>query len=298
VCLGSKDGTFNALRVLVQQGDAVVVPSPSYPAHPPTVALAGGRAVSWEFSQDPERAAASLEQVCRQSKPAVLLLNVPTNPAGLTVSDDWWQAIGAICARYGVAILNDFVYGEMCFSGKPAESALQVAQQGVRCVEMYSLSKAYNVPGWRVGALVGDAEIVRAVARVKSNADYGLFLPLQYAAAVALTAGEDLVGATVQTYLRRVRVLTSGVQALGWEVVTPEAGACVWVRCPGSVAVPRQSRHRSLDVTRHVLEHTGVVLTPGVVFGSQWDEWLRLAAVTNEERLREVVRALQGLFEG
>lgn len=298
VCLGSKDGTFHALRVLIRSGDAVVVPSPSYPAHPPAVSLAGGRSVFWEFSQDPEQAAASLEHVVRESGAVVLLLNAPTNPTGLTVSALWWRSVGAVCARLGVTIVNDFVYGEMCFSGSPAESALQTVREGARCVEVYSLSKAYNVPGWRVGALVGDAEIVSAVARMKSNADYGLFLPLQYAAAVALTAHEDLVRPTVQTYQRRLRVLASGIHAMGWEVITPEAGACLWVKNPELVSVPRHSSYRSIDTARHVLSQIGVVVTPGVVFGPHWDGWMRLAAVTNEERLREVVRGLQKLFQG
>jgi alanine-synthesizing transaminase len=196
-----------------------------------------------------------------------------------------------------VTIVNDFVYGEKCFSGLQAESALQAEKQGARCVEVYSLSKAYNVPGWRVGALVGDAEIVRAVARMKSNADYGLFLPLQYAAAVALTAQDDLVRHTVQTYQRRLRVLASGMHAMGWNVITPEAGACLWVQSPELVSVPRHSSYRSIDTARHVLSQIGVVVTPGVVFGARWDGWMRLAAVTNEERLREVVRALQNLFQ-
>jgi alanine-synthesizing transaminase len=296
VCLGSKDATFHALRALLHAGDAVVVLAPAYPAHPSAVALAGGRAVSWEFSQDVKVASSSLEAVLKQSKAKVVLLNLPSNPLGLAVSEEWWQEIGGVCARAGVTILNDFVYGEMCFSGRRSASALKAASSGARCVEVYSLSKAYNVPGWRVGALVGDREVVAAVSRLKSNADYGLFLPLQYAAATALTSSEDLVGATVQTYERRLKVLSDGLRGLGWGMVQPEAGACLWAKYPASLAEQADgSRYHSIAVVQHILEHSGVVLTPGVLCGPDFDGWVRLAAVSNEERLRDVIRALRGL---
>jgi alanine-synthesizing transaminase len=293
VCLGSKDATFHALRVLLQPGDAVVVLAPSYPAHPSAVALAGGRCIPWEFRHEPEMAAATLEKVLRETQPKVLLLNVPSNPLGVTVTQEWWLAVGAVCARAGVTIVNDFVYGEMGFAG--AVSA------GARCVEVYSLSKAYNVPGWRVGALVGDVDVVRAVSRVKSNADYGLFLPLQYAATLALTSSEDLVRPTVQTYERRLKVLAGGLEALGWSVVRPEAGACLWTKFPerlagrAAQAGPETSRFRSIAVAHHMLATSGIVVTPGVVCGAAYDSWVRFAAVSNEERLREVLRSLEGV---
>lgn len=293
VCLGSKDATFHALRVLIQPGDAVVVPQPSYPAHPSAVSLAGGRSVSWQFSQDPREAAASLAEVLGQTRASVVLLNLPSNPAGLTVSSAWWREIGGVCAKAGVTIVNDFVYGEMVFTGEPAASALGAAASGARCVEVYSLSKAYNVPGWRVGALVGNSEVVRAVSRVKAQADYGLFLPLQHAAAQALTATENLVRSTVQTYERRLRVLGGGLQARGWKVVKPEAGACLWAQYPAELsAVAGPSQFKSVNIAHHLLSKLGVVVTPGVICGKDFDHWIRFAAVVNEERLREVVQAL------
>jgi alanine-synthesizing transaminase len=293
VCLGSKDATFHALRVLVEPGAAVVVPEPSYPAHPSAVALAGGRSVPWQFSQDPKEAANSLAALLRESKAKVVLLNLPSNPAGLSVSLGWWREVGAVCAKAEATIVNDFVYGEMLFSGVPAASALEAVASGARCVEVYSLSKAYNVPGWRVGALVGDPEVVRAVSRVKAHADYGLFLPLQHAAAQALSATENLVRSTVQTYERRLRVLGVGLQERGWKVVKPEAGACLWAQYPSHLGdVAGSSKYRSVNVGHHLLSTLGVVLTPGIIFGKNFDSWVRFAAVVNEERLREVVRAL------
>jgi alanine-synthesizing transaminase len=209
------------------------------------------------------------------------------------VTEEWWMAIADVCWRYGAAIINDFVYGEMCFSGQPAVSALKVRERGVRCVEVYSLSKAYNVPGWRVGALVGDMQTVQAVARWKSHSDYGLFLPLQYAASVALTAPQDLVRPTVMAYDRRLRVLASGLRKLGWEVQEPQAGACLWTRYPdGIVSREDGSMSASVRVANELLAKAGVLVTPGIVFGEAWDGYLRFSAVVTEERMREVVAAL------
>jgi len=163
----------------------------------------------------------------------------------------------------------------------------------VRCVEVYSLSKAYNVPGWRVGALVGDAQIVQAVARWKSHSDYGLFLPLQYAASVALTTPQDLVRPTVMAYDRRLRVLGAGLKKLGWDVQVPEAGACLWARYPTSIVpVGENAASASVRVANVLLAKTGVLVTPGIVFGDAWDGYVRFSAVVTEERMREVVSAL------
>jgi alanine-synthesizing transaminase len=296
VCLGSKDATFHVLRVLVKPGDAVIVPTPAYPAHPSAVALAAGMPVAWEVSSVPEEAAGDLSKLLASSKAKVLLLNFPSNPAGAVVSRSWWYEVGKVCAQNSVTIVNDFVYGEMCFSGEPAESALWAASTGARCVEVYSLSKSYNVPGWRVGALVGDRSVVAAVARLKSQADYGLFLPLQYASSQALSTSENLVAPTVHAYQRRLRVLGSGLRELGWHVTQPFAGACLWVQYPERLGSVRgESRFQSINVARHLLTDAGVVASPGVLFGEGWDSWLRFAAVINEERLRDVVNSLRAL---
>ena len=290
VCLGSKDATFHALRVLVKAGDAVLVAAPSYPAHPSAVALAGAKAMPWHASPDPIEASHKLSALLKASGSRVVLLNFPANPTGAVVSADWWREVGRVCAAHDAIIINDFVYGEMTFSDGPAVSALSTVTSGARCVEVYSLSKAYSVPGWRVGALVGDSEVVGAVSRMKSYADYGLFLPLQYAATVALTASEDLVRATTQVYERRLKVLGAGLKGLGWDVVTPRAGACLWAQYPrelvGDVAIGASS---SLAVAKTMLRRSGVVVTPGIVFGADFDSYVRFAAVTTEERLREVV---------
>lgn len=293
VCFGSKDATYHALKSLITQGDAVIVSSPSYPAHVSSITLAGGLVTPWECSTDPGEAAASLDRLLASSRARVVLLNFPSNPAGVAVSEEWWSSIADVCWRHSAAIINDFVYGEMCFSGKAGVSALRARERGVRCVEVYSLSKAYNVPGWRVGALVGDSQIVQAVARWKSHSDYGLFLPLQYAASVALTSTTDLVRPTVMAYDRRLKVLGTGLRNLGWDVQEPEAGACLWARYPAKIVpageVPKSG---SVRVASEILRTTGVLVTPGIVFGDPWDGHVRFSAVVTEERMREVIAAL------
>lgn len=295
VCLGSKDATFHALRVLLEPGDVVIVPTPAYPAHPSSVALASGRCVYWNVPVCVEKVAEELSSLIKSTKAKVLLMNFPSNPAGAVVSQQWWHEVGKVCAAHSVTVVNDFVYGEMCFSGQPATSSLCVSDLGVRCVEVYSLSKAYNVPGWRVGALVGDRDVVAAVARLKSQADYGLFLPLQYAATQALVSTDDLVAPSVKTYERRLRVLSVGLQDLGWGIVPPAAGACLWAKYPERLAIESDAGIRSIGVAKHLLNSAGVVVTPGALFGPSCDGWLRFAAVVNEERLRDVVSALRTL---
>jgi alanine-synthesizing transaminase len=293
VCLGSKDATFHALRVLVKAGDSVVVAAPSYPAHPSAIALAGATAIPWHVSPDPSEASQKLSTLLMASRARVVLLNFPSNPAGALVDRDWWREIGRVCAAHDAVVINDFVYGEMTFSGVPAASALHARQSGARCVEVYSLSKAYSVPGWRVGALVGDAEVVEAVSRMKSYADYGLFLPLQYAATVALSTTEDIVRPTAHVYERRLKVLTTGLQELGWKLKAPKAGACLWAEYPRELAADVAiGESRSLSVATTLLRECGVVVTPGVVFGEDYDAFVRFAAVTTEERLREVVKMI------
>jgi alanine-synthesizing transaminase len=161
---------------------------------------------------------------------------------------------------------------------------------------VYSLSKAYNVPGWRVGALVGDSKIVQDVARWKSHSDYGLFLPIQYAASVALTSMQDLVRPTVTAYERRLRVLSAGLTKLGWSPQEPRAGACLWVRYPDDIlSTSPVGGSPSVVLAREVLSRTGVLVTPGVVFGEAWESFVRFSAVITEERMREVVAALSAL---
>lgn len=297
VCLGSKDGIFNILRAAIVAGERVLIGAPSYPAHHSAVELAGGVSIAWQIPFDPHEAYVSLNEQLRVHRPRVLLLNLPANPSGAVVGYDWWAQVARCCAHHDVLLVNDFVYGEMCFSGEPAVSALVGRQYGARCVEVYSLSKAYNVPGWRVGGIVGDAEVVRSVAQLKAKADYGLFLPLQYAASFALSSEEELVAETARTYRRRLRVLMEGLQDVGCEMCEPQAGACLWTRLPERVKLGGQNSSQSIDFAAALLASENIVVTPGILFGVEYDRWIRLAAVTSEERLREAARRMSSFVK-
>ncbi len=320
VCLGSKDATYHAIRALVREGDRVVVGAPTYPAHASAVALVGAESVAWMPPADPREAALSLGQTLEASRSRLVILNFPNNPSGQMVSAQWWEAVVTAARSHDAFILNDFVYGEMCFSKRPAPSMLAVSGDRRGLLEVYSLSKAYNVPGWRVGALIGDERIVRSVARHKSVADYGLFLPLQFAAASALTATADLVRPTVTAYERRLKVLSHGLKRLGWSINDPVAGASVWARfpselvqeaydfsCRSEAAAAASSPgsggcnseeaalyqgSQSCSVARFFLEKCGVLAAPGIAFGADFDGFVRFAAVMPEERLRDVVSSL------
>jgi alanine-synthesizing transaminase len=292
VCLGSKDGVFNILRATVGPGERVLIGAPSYPAHQSAVELVGGSSIAWQVPFDPQQAYVSLDKLLSVHSPRVVLLNMPANPSGAVVGYDWWERVATCCARHDVLLVNDFVYGEMCFAGGPAVSALVGRQHGARCIEVYSLSKAYNVPGWRVGGIVGDAEVVRNVARLKAKADYGLFLPLQYAASFALSSEEGLVADTVNTYRRRLRVVMDGLQGVGCEMIEPQAGACLWMRLPEMPSIEGNGRSKSIDFATELLQSENIVVTPGILFGAEYDQWIRLAAVTSEERLREAARRI------
>ena len=293
VCLGSKDGIFNVLRYVLASGDRVIVSSPCYSAHRSAVELVGGQVVPWQLFGESVQDEHALDSLCREHAPKVLLLNLPANPTGLVVDTEWWERVAKICARYGVLLVNDFVYGEMCFSGEPATSGLVGRQFGATCVEVYSLSKAYNVPGWRVGALLGDSSIISGVARLKSQADYGLFLPLQYAASLALLSEEDLVSDTVKTYERRLRLLMAGLEGEGIEITTPSAGACLWIKFDNDLPQAEAPMSRSTSFAAGLLEAHNLVVTPGVIFGSEYDSFVRLAAVRSDEYLREAAQRLR-----
>lgn len=306
VCLGSKDATYHALRTLVKTGESVIVCAPAYPAHLSAIRLVGAIPYLWEAPDSIESAVASLGGLLEKTRASLVLLNFPSNPTGKIVTAEWLKGIVAEARKHKAYVVNDFVYGEMCFSGNKAPSLLAATPNDLTGVlEVYSLSKAYNVPGWRVGALSGDENVVKEVARQKSIADYGVFLPLQYAAALALTAKEDLVRSTVTQYDRRSRILIKGLRSLGWNVLEPEAGASVWAEIPLEIREKAiscypmthlsENHSVSMKVARLLLEEAGVLSTPGAVFGDPFDTYLRFALVVPEERMRDVLEALSNI---
>lgn len=303
VCLGSKDALRHTLQAILAPGDRVLLSYPTYPAHLSAVQLAHGKPCFFNIEASEELMLSQIRNSIREHSPRCIVLNFPHNPTGRIISKSFLESVAQLAEAAGAVLVNDFVYGEMVFDrASAATSILAAAPNRKNVVEVYSLSKAYNVPGWRVGALVGCESLVRAVARIKGHVDYGLFLPLQYAAAAALTAPDDLVGSTVREYERRSKILVSGLTRAGYNVITPQAGCCVWAEAPKAAfdiavaAVPQAAAHASVALSVYLLQHHGILMSPGVVFGAPFDSCMRFALVVGEDRIREVSRRI-GLVE-
>ncbi len=247
---------------------------------------------------------ASIESIlCEDASVRVLLLNFPHNPTGMIVDCSFYEKLGQIVCRrleqgHPIFVLNDFVYGEMRFDEGAGASLLGAKLLMPYAAESYSLSKAYCVPGWRVGALLGNADLVRRVSRLKSQKDYGIFLPIQTASAAALTARSDLVGPVVREYGERSRIVSHGLlrdnlPSDGWAPVRAQAGGSLWVRLPREVSAILEQEgssdgNISLSFARELCRRHGVLVMPGCLFGKGYDRYVRLALVTSRERLRVV----------
>jgi alanine-synthesizing transaminase len=286
VTMGAKDAMLDALLSLASPGQHILLGTPTYPAHLSAARLAGLSPVFFEVSSDENAMLIAIESALKAQPIAVLALNFPNNPTGHYVSADFYRKLGAIAVGSNVFILNDFTYGEMGFA--PGVSSLLAADGArERCAEIYSLSKAYSIPGWRVAALVGSARLIRQVAKLKSHIDYGVFLPLQMAASYALSTKEDLVKPLVAQYNNRCSTLSTGLRSNGWTVQEPRSGACVWAKAPRDL-----SSQGSLELCRNLLRDCGILAMPGLLFGEQCDEYVRFAAVVSEEYIREVVERI------
>ncbi len=289
ITMGTKDAVLDSLVSLGCAGKWVLMGAPTYPAHLSAARLAGLETCFFEISVDEDLMLASIADKLRERPVCALLLNFPNNPTGVTVSREFYKALAALLRASGTFVLNDFVYGEMGFSSSPCSL---LAEESLRdqSAEVYSLSKAYSVPGWRVAALCGSQRLVRQVTRLKAHVDYGIFLPIQAASAFALSTKDDLVKPLTAQYNNRCNTLASGLRRLGWTVSAPQAGACVWGRAPSELAA-----RGSLHLAKSILLDTGVLAMPGALFGESFNEYLRFAAVIPEERIRQALDALATL---
>jgi aspartate/methionine/tyrosine aminotransferase len=247
----------------------------------------------------------------------VLVLNLPQNPTGIYFSKDALGRILELAAKQGTFVLNDFVYGEMGFEGSPP-SLLSAGKEGdgfSGYAEIYSLSKAYSLAGWRIGALLGDERLIQVFSELKAEIDYGSFLPLQISAAALLESEKDIASDARETYRARMEQVALGLSEMGWQLSKPAAGACVWVRIPeplgsrlpslaasasalpalpfSSEAVKAEAPSRSLAFVDDFLECSGIMLLPGSAFGPEFDDFVRISLVQKEEELLRVLRALK-----
>jgi len=292
VTIGSKEGLAHLALATVGPGDAILVPSPAYPIHPYGFVIAGAdiRLVPLVSGVD---FFAELEKAIKDSwpKPKMLVLNFPGNPTTQCVDLEFFERVVEIALEHQIWVVHDLAYAEIVFDGYVAPSILQVPRAKEIAVESYSLSKSYNMPGWRVGFMCGNPTLIAALARMKSYLDYGTFTPIQIAAIAALEGPQECVREISDMYQRRRDVLCNGLNAIGWHVEPPRGTMFVWA------PIPEPYRHLgSLEFSKKLLEDAKVAVSPGIGFGDYGDDHVRFGLIENEHRTRQAIRGIRHMF--
>jgi alanine-synthesizing transaminase len=292
VTIGSKEGLAHLALATVGPGDAVLVPNPAYPIHPYGFVIAGADIRHVPLTPDVDFFA-ELEKSVKDSwpKPKMLVLNFPGNPTTQCVELDFFERVVAFAKEHEIWVIHDLAYGEIVFDGYTAPSILQVQGAKDVAVEFYTLSKTYNMPGWRIGFMSGNPTLVAALARMKSYLDYGMFTPIQVAAITALDGPQECVQDVIDTYKSRRDVLCDGLNAIGWEVEKPKATMFVWAKIP-----ERFREMGSLEFSKKLLSEAKVAVSPGVGFGEYGDEYVRFGLIENEHRTRQAIRGIRDML--
>jgi alanine-synthesizing transaminase len=290
--IGSKEGIAHLALATLDRGDIVMVPNPSYPIHiyGPVIAGADIRHVPITPGTD---FFADLERAIHDSwpKPKMLILNFPSNPTAQCVELPFFERIVALAKAHDIFVVHDLAYADIVFDGWKAPSIMQVPGARDVAVEFFTLSKSYNMAGWRVGFMVGNRELVAALGRMKSYHDYGTFTPIQVAAIVALEGPQDCVEDVRAMYQRRRDVLVTGLHAIDWMVEIPKATMYIWA------AIPEPYRAMgSLEFSKKLLADAKVAVSPGVGFGEWGDGHVRFSLIENEARIRQAVRGIRDMF--
>ncbi|MEX0952034.1 MAG: alanine transaminase [Gammaproteobacteria bacterium] len=292
VTIGSKEGLAHLAMAIVDRGDAVLVPNPAYPIHPFGFVIAGADVRHVPTGPDIDFFA-ELQKAIRDSwpRPKVLLLNFPGNPTTECVDLEFFSKVVDIAREHGIWVVQDLAYADIVFDGYKAPSILQVPGAKDIAVEFFSMSKSYNMPGWRIGFMVGNQKLVNALGRMKSYLDYGMFAPIQIAAITALEESQQCVLDICEMYRGRRDVLCDGLDSIGWEVERPKGTMFVWA------PIPEQYRSMgSLEFAKKVLLEAKVAVSPGIGFGSYGDDYVRFALIENHHRTRQAIRGLRDMF--
>jgi len=294
VTIGSKEGISHLMLSILSPGDTVIVPNPAYPIHLYSVILARGDVHSVPFTRE-SNVMEGIENAVKETwpKPKVLMISFPNNPTTHTVDMDFFKDIYDLAKEAGLIVVHDFAYAELCFDDYKAPSFLQIPGAKEIGVEFYSLSKSYNMPGWRVGFMVGNERIVSALKRVKSYLDYGIFTPIQVASIAALNGPQDCVDEIRSTYLSRRDKLIEGLSKAGWEIPKPKGTMFVWGEIPEEFKAMG-----SLEFSKLLIEKAKVAVSPGVGFGNYGEGCVRFALVENEMRIMQAVRGIRRFLNG
>jgi alanine-synthesizing transaminase len=292
VTIGSKEGLAHLMLATLERGDTVLVPNPSYPIHIYGAIIAGAdiRSVRMtpgvDFFSELERAIRELIP-----KPKMLVLGFPSNPTAKCVELPFFERVIALAREHGILVVHDLAYADITFDGYKAPSIMQVPGAREVAVEFFTMSKSYNMAGWRVGYMVGNRDLVHALARIKSYHDYGTFTPIQVASIIALEGPQDCVEEIRQTYEKRRDVMVKGLREAGWAVENPKASMYVWAQIPEVY-----SGLGSLGFTKRLLEEARIAVAPGIGFGDYGDDHVRIALIENEHRLRQAARGVREMF--
>ncbi|MCP5468269.1 MAG: aminotransferase class I/II-fold pyridoxal phosphate-dependent enzyme [Deltaproteobacteria bacterium] len=291
--MGAKEGFSHLLLAATQPGDVVFVQNPTYPIHlfAPIIAGSDVRAIRTDpendFFENLERATKSI-----WPRPKLLILSFPNNPTGQIVTLDFFQRVIDFAREHQIGVIHDFAYADLYFEGERPPSILQIKGAKEIAVEFYSLSKSYNMPGWRVGFCAGNREMIQALKKIKSYLDYGMFQPIQIAATVALNGPQKYVREIIDIYRERRDALCEGLQRIGWEIPKPRASMFVWAKIPEAF-----QKMDSLEFSKFLLKEAKVAVSPGIGFGDAGEGYVRFALVENEKRIRQAVRGIKGAFQ-
>src|SRR5699024_8630973 len=290
--IGSKEGLAHLMLATLERGDQVLVPNPAYPIHPYGAVIAGAdvRHVRMLPGED---FGAELERAIREAwpRPKMLLLNFPSNPTTQCVELDFFERMVEIAREHDLWIIQDLAYADLCFDGYQAPSILQVPGAREVAVESFSLSKSYNMPGWRIGFMCGSATLIAALAKMKSYLDYGVFTPMQVAAIAALNGPQDCVRDIRDMYQHRRDVFCDGLNELGWAVEKPQATMFVWA------PIPEPYRHMgSLEFSKMLLREAQVAVSPGIGFDDHGEGHVRIGLIENDQRIRQALRNIKRML--
>ena len=292
VTIGSKEGIAHLALATLDRGDVVLVPNPSYPIHiyGPVIAGADIRHVrntpEVDFFEE-------LERAVKESfpKPKMIIVNFPSNPTAQCVDLSFFEKLLGIAREHGIYVVHDLAYADIVFDGYKAPSILQVPGAKEIAVEFFTMSKSYNMAGWRIGYMVGNPDLVAALSRIKSYHDYGTFTPLQIASIVALEGQQDCVEEIRKTYESRRNVMVKGLHEIGWNVDMPKAAMYIWAK------IPEPYLHLgSLEFSKRLLMDAKLAAAPGIGFGEYGDDHVRLALIENEARIRQAIRGIKDMF--
>ncbi len=288
--IGAKEGFSHLVLALVEPGDRVIVPDPSYPIHSFAATIAGCELIKLPINNGSQEMMDELRRLeyPRSQQPKLLVLSFPHNPTTVCVEKEFFEEAVALARERGYLIIHDLAYADLVFDGDKAPSIFEVPGAKDVAVEMYSMSKSYSMAGWRVGFCVGNRQAIAALTRLKSYLDYGIFQPIQIAGIIALRDCDDLVPEIVEVYRKRRDTLIKGLASAGWNVPSPRGTMFVWAKIPDPYA-----RRGSLEFAKHLIRHAGVAVSPGIGFGERGEGYVRFALVENEHRIAQAIRGIK-----